>query len=169
MAVVTLKSTAVTNADASTMTANKLGIDGGKEKRRVGLATITNGDSSTSTYRVCRIKSSDYPTALLISAPDIGLTTTADVGLYDVAAVNSGAVVDADFFTAALSLKDGAIANSNVLNGNIITLANSEKPIWELLGLSADPGKWYDVALTLVGDADAGGTVKAELKYVDGN
>lgn len=169
MAVVNLKSTAVTNADASTMTANKLGIDGGKVKSRVGLASIANGDSLNSTYRLMRIKSSDYPKALKISSPDIGITTACKIGLSDVAAVNSGAAVDDDFFTASLSLNAGAIAETNVLNGNVITLANSEKPIWELLGLSADPGKWYDVVLTLTGAADAAGVAKAELEYVDGN
>lgn len=166
MAVVNLKSTAVTNADAGT--ANNLGIDGGKIKRRVGKATITSGDSSTSTFRFMRIKSSDYPVALNFSAPDIGSLTAGTIGVFDIAAVNSGAVVDADFF-GSLNLGGGAIANSNVLNGNVITLANSEKPMWGLLGLSADPGKEYDIGLTLTADADGTGVVKGELQYVDGN
>lgn len=169
MAVVTLSSTTVTNANATPQALNKLGLDSGRVRRRIAKATITSGDSATSTYRLFRISSSDYIDKLFISSPDIGTTTTADFGLYDIAAVNAGAVVDADFFTAALSLKDGAIANSDVTHGNIITLTNCEKPVWELLGLSADPRKQYDVAATLVGAADGTGVLMARLFYIDGN
>jgi hypothetical protein len=66
------------------------------------------------------------PSACAISAPDIGTTTTADVGLYK-STRDGGAVVDADFFKAAVVLNAGAIAKSEVVNGNVITLANSEK------------------------------------------
>ncbi len=169
MAVVTLSSTAVTNADATPQTLNKQGLDGGRIRRRIGKATITSGDSAASIYRLVRIKSSDYIDKLFISSPDIGTTTTADFGLYDVAAVNAGAVVDADFFIAATTLKDGAIANLDVTHGNIITISNCEKQVWELLGLSSDPGKHYDIAATLVGAADGTGVLMARLFYIDGN
>lgn len=169
MGVVNLKSTTVTNADATPPTQNKQGIDGGRVRRKVGKASITSGDSSTSTYRLMRISSGDYIDKLFLSSPDIGTTTVCSIGLYDVPRVNSGAVVDVDFFGASISLKDGAIANSDVTHGNVITLANCEKPVWELLGLSEDPRKQYDVAITLTADADGTGVAMARLFYVDGN
>jgi hypothetical protein len=70
-------------------------------------------------------------------------------------------VVDADFFASALSLKDGALNGEDVLHeAAVFTIANSGKELWDALGLTSDPHKFYDVALTLTGAADATATVK---------
>ncbi|MFT3806103.1 hypothetical protein [Arenimonas sp.] len=169
MGVVNLKSTSVTNADATPPVQNKQGFDGGRIRRKLGKASITSGDSSTSTYRLFRISSGDTIDKLFISCPDIGTTTVCSIGLYDEPRINGGAVVDVDFFGASISLKDGALANSDVTHGNVITLANTEKKVWEQLGLNEDPRKLYDVAITLTADADGTGVLAARLMYVDGN
>lgn len=102
---------------------------------------------------------------ILLSSPDIGTTTTVDVGLNQTPE-NGGAVVDADFFIAAQTLKDGAISNVNVLHGNVVTIANAEKMLWEMLpGVTADTGRMYDIVLTLAGAADAAGNVLVKVRY----
>src|SRR5690349_8564496 len=97
MAVVTIKSTAITNADATPLVMNGAHIEKGNERVSRAVVAIGNGDSVGSTYRVARVRSSDKVNSILFWAPDIGTTTAADVGLYDTAAAG-GAVVDADFF-----------------------------------------------------------------------
>jgi len=78
-------------------------------------------------------------------------------------------VVDADFFASALSLNGGALSKSEqIFESGVITIANSEKMIWEHLGLAADPQLTYDVALTLTADADATGIPLLECDYVVG-
>jgi hypothetical protein len=62
-------------------------------------------------------------------------------------------------------LNAGAIAKSESVNGNVVTLANSLKAIWDLLGLTADPCIDYDVVLTLTGAADATGLVLVEIDW----
>jgi hypothetical protein len=165
MAVVTRKSAVITARDQASRALSDSELFNARKKVAKGLITITSGDSATSKYLVCPIPSNAIIHSVKLSCPDIGTTTTADVGLYK-STLDGGAVVDADFFSAAVSLKDGALAKSEVVNGNVLTVANMEKRIWEALGLSVDPGLMYDVVLTLVGAADAGGAVFVEIEYV---
>ena len=129
----------------------------------VSTADITSGDSIASTYRMFRVPSNAVMTDLKIYSPDIGTTTIADIGLY---AADGGAVVDADFFASALSLKDGALNGTDVLHeAAVFTIANSGKELWSALALTSDPGVFYDVTLTLTAAADATGTVKLLGRY----
>lgn len=164
MAVVTVKSTQITNRDATPRVLNNGRTTGGMVRHARGAAPITNGDSIASKYIMCSIPSRAVPISARISSPDIGTTTAADLGLYRTTA-DGGAVVDADFFKAAVVLNAGAIAKSEQVNGNLATLANAEKAIWELLGLTSDPGVDYDVVLTLTAAADATGTPMVEIDY----
>lgn len=171
MAVVTLKSTVITNATATPAVPNSANAQNGNLRASQGLAVITSGDSATSTYRLFRIRSSDRVDLIRIYAPDIGTTTTADLGLYDKNDVSSGAVVDADFFASAVVLNAGAINGTDITfeaaaAGGLIT--NAEKRIWECLGLTTDPNKEYDVTLTLVGAADGTGTALVRMQFVSG-
>jgi hypothetical protein len=163
MAVVAVKSTLITNADATPVVFNSPRVDGGPERVAVSTADITSGDSIASTYRMFRVPSNAVMTDLKIYSPDIGTTTIADIGLY---AADGGAVVDADFFASALSLKDGALNGTDVLHeAAVFTIANSGKELWSALALTSDPGVFYDVTLTLTAAADATGTVKLLGRY----
>lgn len=165
MAVVTLKSAAITNLDATPPVKNPFYSQEAPLREAIGEFVIANGDSTTSTYRVVRVHSSWRISSLLVDSPDIGTTTAADIGLYDTAA-NGGAVVDADFFASALSLNGGALANSEQVHESaVVSVANYAKRIWEQLSLTADPNKWYDVTLTLTGAADAAGTGMLRVRY----
>lgn len=165
MAVVAVKSTLVTNADATPAVLNSPRVDGGFERIEVATAAITSGDSIASTYRMFRVPSNAVMTDLRIYSPDIGTTTISDIGLYRTAK-DGGAVQDADFFASALSLKDGALNGTDVLHeAAVFTIDNSGKELWEALGLTSDPSVFYDVALTLTAAADATGTVKLIGRY----
>jgi hypothetical protein len=140
-------------------------VDGGFERIEVATAAITSGDSIDSTYRMFRVPSNAVMTDLRIYSPDIGTTTISDIGLYRTAK-DGGAVVDADFFASALSLKDGAINGTDVLHESaVFSIANSGKELWDALGLTSDPSVFYDVAFTLTAAADATGTVKLIGRY----
>lgn len=174
MAVVTTKSLAVTNSDALPQTLSPQRIDGGRLRERVGFVEATATDSIGSVYRLMRINSVDRVSRLLLSCDAI-TTAVGDIGLYDVSAVNAGAVVDADFFASAQALT-AALVNQDVTHeadaadaGAGFGLADIEKPLWQALGLAADPGKQYDVAITLTAAATGAGTVSLKLQYIDGN
>lgn len=165
MAVVAVKSTLITNADATPAVLNSPRVDGGFERIEVATAAITSGDNTGSTYRMFRVPSNAVMTDLRIYSPDIGTTTISDIGLYRTAK-DGGAVVDADFFASALSLKDGALNGTDVLHESaVFSIANSGKELWDALGLTSDPSVFYDVAFTLTADADATATVKLIGRY----
>lgn len=166
-AVVTVKSALITNRDATPAVLKSRILQGAPILHARAVLAIANGDSVGSKYLAFSLPSNAVPISVRISAPDIGTTTAADVGLYK-ATRDGGAVVDADFFKAAVVLNAGAIAKSEIVNGNVVTIALSEKMIWELLVLTADPSIPYDVALTLTGAADAAGTIIIECDYVVG-
>jgi hypothetical protein len=165
MAVVTVKSAQITNRDASPRVLNNARIAGAAVQHLRDVVAIANGDSATSKYICFQIPSNAIPISVRINAPDIGTTTTFDIGLYRTT-LDGGAVVDADFFTAAKIVNAGAIAKSESVQANIATIANFNKPIWDLLTLTRDPQIYYDVVLTLVGAADGAGSVGVELDFV---
>lgn len=173
MAVVTLKSTAITNATSTPRVANTAGNEHGRVHRSQGFAVIANGDSVGSTYRLARIRSSDFMDQILVYSPDIGTTTAGDLGLYDTTThSNGGTVVDVDFFASAVSLSGGALNGSDITfeaaaAGGLI--ANAEKRVWEALGLTSDPSKEYDIVLTLTGAADAAGTALFRFYIASGD
>jgi hypothetical protein len=169
MAVVNLKSTAITNATASPVVLNAANLANGNLRESQGFAVIANGDSIGSTYRIGRIRSSDRLSVIRLYGPAIA-GAIADIGLYDKSTVNAGAVVDVDFFASAQAL-------TSALNGTDVTfeaaaagglIANGEKRVWEALGLASDPCKEYDVALTLTAAATAGGTYLMRYQFVSG-
>ena len=147
MAVVAVKSTLITNADATPVVLNSPRVDGGFEHIEVATAAITSGDSIDSTYRMFRVPSNAVMTDLRIYSPDIGTTTISDIGLYRTA-------------------KDGALNGTDVLHESaVFSIANSGKELWDALGLTSDPSVFYDVAFTLTAAADATGTVKLIGRY----
>lgn len=166
MAVVTVKSAQITNRDATPSVLNNGRVVRSDIKHARGVVAISNGDSIASKFIACSIPSNAVVTSVRLSAPDIGTTTAADVGLYQTTA-NGGAVVDADFFGSGVALNAGPYTKTEVsLESGVYSIANQEKAVWDALGLTTDPTRDYDVVLTLTGAADAAGSVLVEVDYV---
>lgn len=166
MAVVTTKSGAITNRDNTPVVLSNMNIAGGALKEAVGTVEAANGDSIGSKYIFCSIPSNCRVSQVLLFSDDIGTTTIADFGIYRSTADGS-AVVDADFFGSAVSLKDGALNGSDITHESAVYDPDDiEKPLWQALGLSSDPKVMYDVVATLTAAADAAGTITLKVRYV---
>lgn len=160
MAVENLKSTPITNMDASPAVLNNGNVAGAGLREVVGTKQASASASIASTYRLVRIPSNARVSQLLLSSDAFDTTGAADVGLYD---INGGAVVDADFFASAVVLTT-ALRNSDItFESGVFGVEDAEKMVWEGLGLSADPQKSYDVALTLTAANGAGATPDVTL------
>lgn len=169
MAVTLTKSTYVTNLDATPVILNPGYTGHGRLREMCSIFDITNADSVGSIVRILRVWSSWRVSELLLDSPDIGTTTVADFGLYDISATNAGAVVSVAFFASAIVLNAGPLVKTDItVESAVIATANRAKRIWEQLGLAADPQKFYDVSSTLTGAADATGTSLLRCRYVDG-
>lgn len=167
MAVVTVKSAAITNRDATPIVLNRSGLINGNMLRHVrAVIAITSGNSIASIYKFFEVPAGAIPVSMRVSSPDIGSTTTGDIGLYRTTA-DGGAVVSVALFGSAVDVASGALAKVEVLReSTTITVALSEQPLWQLLALSSDPMYNYDVCLTLTGTADGSGSVLLEMDFI---
>lgn len=163
MAVVTVSSAPVANADAKPIVKNSAKVAEGDVLSSVGSVALANGDSIGSVYRMIRVKSGCRINGLSLVCDAI-TSGAADIGLYQTAA-RGGAVVDADFFTAAQTIA-AATQGIQVAHGNILKAGSITLRLWEALGLSADPGIEYDVALTLTAATTAAGNAALKGDFV---
>ena len=145
MAVQHLDSTTITLMEATPRTPVDGALQGGGLRVAKGVVTPAADDTANSTYRFCRIPSNAIVHQVLINAADATTAGAVNIGLWDTES-NGDAVVDADLFASALDLSGGPYNNSDqTFESGEYTLAESETRIWEVLGLSEDSHKEYDV------------------------
>lgn len=164
MAVVTTKSTQITNRDATPRTINNPAGVQGAMFQAVGTAEAANGDSIGSKYIMCQIPSNAVGETVQLYCDAI-TTCAGDIGIYRTTG-DGGAVVDVDFYASAQSLASAITTGTEVQHEADATdagvgfgLADLEKPLWQRLQLSADPGVMYDVVVTLTAAAGSAGTI----------
>jgi len=162
MAVNAYKTNAITNLDATPILRANPWVHGGNAKLFAGTIEAVNGDSIGSTYRFFRVGSWMRPVQLTLFCDAI-TAAAADLGLYRTAS-DGGAVVSQALFASAVSLATASTTGNNI-RFEQDDIANVEKRIWELLGLSSDPNLEYDVALTLTAAATAGGTLSLHASF----
>lgn len=166
-AVVAVSSTPITNATATPVVLNSANVARARVLASRGICAVANGDSIASVYRFTRIKSNDLVSKVLLDNATLGAACTMDIGLYQTSG-NGGAVVDAGFFASAIDMNAANRALDVTRESGVITVANMEKRVWQLLGLSADPQREYDVAGTLVAAAAAAGSVCVQVEVLGG-
>lgn len=167
MAVVNLKSTIITNRDATPVVLTEPSISGGVLKESSGFITSAADDSIASIYRLCQVPSNARVSSVLLSSGAL-TSAAADIGVYypTTAAGTAGAVISVAYFGSAVSLAT-AQTNTEVLNESTTnTVAKQQQELWQAIGLSADPGGYFDVAATLTAATTAIGAVGLKVRYV---
>jgi hypothetical protein len=163
MAVVTLKSTQITNRDA-TPVVKSTSVQQNKVLHARGAIAGGAADSIASKYVFCSIPSNAKPISVRLSTTGTGTVGATDIGVYK-DTLNGGAVVDADLFTSAKLLTTALDKFESIFESAVLTKINGEKPLWELAGLTADPGIMYDVVATLTAAVDAAHDMLLEIDY----
>lgn len=168
MATEAIKSASITKRDATPPVLADNRLNQAVVKHCRGVCTMTTGKDTASTYRFFEIPSTAVPVSLRISQPAIGSTATLNIGLYRTTA-DGGLVVDQDFFASAY---DPASAHEKVEvmreAASLITVALSEKTIWELTGLyTVDPQCHFDVVAVATGAVNGSGAVLLEFDYTE--
>lgn len=152
----TLKSVQITNREATPRVLNNPGLGEGAVSRCVAgyLASVTAALSGTSVIRMCSVPSNAIISELRFSSAAQG-GGTFDIGVYRTNG-DGGAVVDSDFFATGVAVTS-AVVNTDVLNESTTnTLAKQTQPLWQALGMSADPKTQLDLCLTVGTDITAG-------------
>lgn len=166
-----LKSTTVTNADSTTYTLNKKGLVGGVLKSSIGTVETVSADDTSSTYRLVRVKSNVYIRRIHVYNDAMAGSSAIHVGVYQTAA-NGGAVVDVDVFATGVSLVSASSAGTTVAfeaGTSTAGVEDIETQLWQMLGLSSDPQREYDIVATPSATIDTGGSLSLEVVFVDGD
>lgn len=163
MAVNNRLSTQMTNRDAVPRVVNNPGAVAGMLRGFAATVLAVTGDSTGSVYRMAQVPSDAVLHSLVLSSDDLGTTTTVNVGIYDTTA-NGGAAVSATLFASAFVVNAGAVSKVDMLN-NTLSLNTAEQQLWQLLGLSSDPKKNYDICITIQGACDGGGNLALRGSY----
>lgn len=172
MALENLKSTPLSNADATPKVINNARVMRMPSWEAVGtceVAASSDVGPPASTYRLCRVPSNARISQVLAWADASGNAGQLNIGIYETPE-NGGAAVDADFFIAGANFDPGggaAINAMDVTHGNSsgFNIDDAEKPLWEVLGLSADPQKDYDITASVAEAPQSGFTVTLKVRY----
>lgn len=162
MAVVAVNSNLVANIVASPPVQNPSTFEGGRVRSIRAVASVANGDSIASVYRMARIMSHWRLVRILLTTTAI-TSAAANLGLYRTVA-DGGAVVSAALYASATSLASAINASPSDLRWSAITTPATSR-VYEDLALTANPNLAYDLAFTLTAAAAANGTVGLEVLY----
>lgn len=164
MTVVNTKSTIVTKADANRIVPAYL--SGGLMYAAAAAVEVAAADDDGSVYRMFRVHSSWRIVSLELFNDAITGGTTYDLGLCETQA-NGGAIVSGqqELFGSDISMATARTAPLDVTY-EALDVAKVEKRLWELLGLTADPGKEYDIAWIASTVGTAGGTISMRMRWV---
>ncbi len=168
MAVVNTRSTYIGNAESVPPVISQGHLHRGRMLSSVGTVSVAATDQANSTYRFTRLKSSERVISAHLTAEALGGSAAVDISLYDTED-NGGALVSSQFFASAVAIAT-AITRVDVTHeqNTVYTVAKREKRVWEVLGLSADPQKDYDVVGKLTADAASAGTMTLDLVTTSG-
>lgn len=144
------------------------GIKAAAEYRKVNsLITVANGDSIASKYMI-----GEFPADAILD-PLSEITCTAITSMSDndigLAYPNGGAMIDADCIVDGQTLASATSVTLAAATGSgIATAPNKAKRLWELAGLTANPGGNLAMWLTANAAAGANGTVNCNIGYSKG-
>jgi hypothetical protein len=173
-----LKSTQITNLDATPMVPNTTG-EGAPGYLRSVNASISSVslDLTGSTYQLVRVISNAkikavYFEAAAMSQGDMDLSVYySDSTIDGTSAANQGLVVPstgAEFFASDIDCSSAvAITDKTNESGNYPANLRNQ-PLWQALGLTADPGGFFDiVAVCHTATVTTGALMGLRVDYVD--
>ena len=158
-----VKSTTITNLDASPMVMPSAGIGAQAYEYVIDDYVTTSGLATTDVFQVLRVpthamikKLEFMSTAFAASAFDVNITLYySDNAPFDGSSTsNSGAVDGGTFFASAYSVGTAAMyVPVDVTYGNAsgtagtFALGNEQQALWKAAGLTSDPGGFFDIVV----------------------
>lgn len=177
MAVDHVKSTPITNLDASPVVQNTVGQGaGGNLKEINGSAVAVASSSADSTYQLVRVPSTAKIKDILFESAaqgagkfDLGVYYATDgLGKKPTSLLAANAI-DQDLFATEIDCAS-AVAITNVTNeSGTYTIDKRNQPLWQAAGLSSDPGGNFDIVATVKTTAVTTGTGRfgISVRYVE--
>lgn len=158
MAVDHVKSTFVTNADASPSVANTAGEGGMAPSKFIeGSAVVVAASSINSTYQFfrvpsnCKIKKLWFESAAQAAGQvDIGVYYATDGQGGRPTVLLASQAIDQDFFASGVIVTGTVAITEETNESGTYTIDKRTQPLWQAVGLTADPGGSFDIVATVV-------------------
>lgn len=157
MASETLKSPAITGYDATPPTKKAGGAGASNSLYEVsGYVTTSAGVTTGSLYLLVRLRSNCYLKNLFFESGADGGDPAYVLGLYysdntaDFPANQAlaGTVIDNDLFNTDIDNTSAIVATDYINSAGLCTIDKRQQPLWQMAGLSSDPGGYFDVVLS---------------------
>lgn len=173
MAVENIKSTAIIALDTIPPFPSTTGEgSSGYERVLDGIAAVAAASSATSTYRIARLPSNAKLKSLGIftdAAPGAGAVSVgasySDSTVDGTNAALQGTLISATAFGTTLTL--AATANTRVDALTTLAVGKRLQPLWQALGLTADPGGFIDILVTVTTAITNATNLYVAANYVD--
>jgi hypothetical protein len=170
MALVNLKSTAITNRDATPKVLTDAYISGGQVDQAYGWVFTGSADNAGSQYRLCQVPSDVRLSALDMSNTALGSGCILDIAVWYPTYVPSGggaflAQSLASTLISSSAFNTGIVGNTaQATYTNQIVATNTfngvnyqEMPLWQMVGLASDPEIPLDIGISVrIATATAG-------------
>lgn len=177
MSVDHVKSSFITNADASPRVANTAGEGGPATQKTIdGYATAVASSSADATYQLVRIPSNAKVKSIIFESEaqtagkfDLGLYYATDGEGKKPTALLAADAIDQDFFATIIDCAAAVTPTEVVNESGSYTLDKRAQPIWQAVALTADPGGYFDIVATVKTTAVTTGTGKfgVRVSYTD--
>jgi hypothetical protein len=165
-----LKSTPITNLDTVPVVANTTGEGGPGHLRSVnGYVTVSASMAAGSTYRLVRVPSAAKVKQVLFESEAQGAGAFnlsvyySDSTVDGTQPVNQGVIVPTtgdQFFASDIDCSAAVVQQDKTNESGNYTLALRNKPLWSALGLTSDPGGFFDIVAVVHTTAVTTGTGK---------
>lgn len=175
MAVFNLKSTAISNRDATPKVLTDALVSNGEVLSAEGyVQSGSAADSVGSTYKLVHIPSNARVRALFLRNDAFGGSAAINLGVYypsfipgggNLNPALAGTVISANLFASAYSVVAAGAAEVINQSGSI-TIAKMEMPLWQMAGLAADPMIDLDIVAAVSTVFAASGYIGLEATYV---
>lgn len=139
-------------------------VEGGVVRVRRGSIISGATDASGTIQRFLRVPSNAVVSQVLFSTA-AATGGAVDIGVYQPAEAG-GAVIDADFFASALAITAALNRSDQTFESGVYAPALRMQPLWQALGLAADPGREFDIATTITTTYNGASTTVPQLMEV---
>jgi hypothetical protein len=176
MTTYNIKSTVISNRDATPKVFTDALVDGGRLCATEGyVQTFGSADGAGSIYRMCPVPSGARVEGVKLQAQAMGSGAAINVGVYyptyipigaGLSSSNASAVINTTLFVSALGMS-AATAITDVTNssGNN-TIQNQELPLWSACGLASDPMMDLDICVEVSTAIAAQAYIGLKVSYV---
>lgn len=179
MSVVTIKSTLITNRDATPKALTDGFISAGQLTQSYGWVFTGAADSAGSAYPMVQVPSSARVSALSLINTTLGNSSVIDVGIWYpttiptgggafLSSALAGTLISSSSFRPAML---GDTANTVPLELQLNTTARmganyQEMPLWQMIGLASDPEISLDIGISVRVAVATAGYVGMKATYI---